>query len=47
MAVLIDDREALAEKWRDYGGIFVHHTSTPKTLSELKRHGILPAADEL
>lgn len=39
--VLIDDRENLAREWEMRGGIFVHHTSTERTLQQLKDHGIL------
>lgn len=40
-AVLIDDRLSLQEDWVRKGGIFIHHTSTTKSLSELRRRGIL------
>lgn len=40
-AVLIDDRESLAEDWTKNGGIFIHHTSTQDTLVQLKKQGIL------
>ena len=42
-AVLIDDRLSLKQDWVAKGGIFIHHTSTKKSLSELRRLGILPS----
>mmetsp|Transcript_18668 Transcript_18668/g.53670 ORF Transcript_18668/g.53670 Transcript_18668/m.53670 type:complete len:289 (+) Transcript_18668:148-1014(+) len=42
-AVLIDDRLSLQQDWVARGGIFIHHTSTKKSLSELRRLGILPS----
>ena len=41
-SVLIDDRESLRKAWEDKGGIFVHHTSTRRTLELLRKKGILP-----
>ncbi len=43
--VLIDDRVSLREAWEEKGGIFVHHTSTERTLEVLKERGILGRAD--
>lgn len=42
-AVLIDDRLSLKQDWVAKGGIFIHHTSTKKSLSELRGLGILPS----
>ena len=39
--VLIDDRLALREAWEESGGIFVHHTSTVRTLEVLRERGII------
>ena len=39
--VLIDDTVKLMPDWVAKGGIFVHHTSTKKTLVQLKNLGIL------
>lgn len=40
-SVLIDDRQSLARDWEMRGGIFVHHTSTERTLKQLRELGIL------
>jgi hypothetical protein len=40
-AVLIDDREDLAEAWEKRGGIFIHHTSTARTLTLLREKNII------
>jgi hypothetical protein len=40
--VLIDDRETLRTMWEQAGGVFVHHTSTDRTLHELIELGVLP-----
>ena len=45
-AILIDDRIALKESWEAAGGIFVHHTSTDKTLKQLKALGVLKEDDD-
>ena len=37
--VLIDDYMKNIKEWEKKGGIGVHHTSVPKTISELKRLG--------
>jgi hypothetical protein len=44
--VLIDDRENQAKEWEMRGGIFVHHTSTERTLRELRERGILSEASD-
>lgn len=44
--ILIDDRLSLKEKWEERGGIFVHHTSTDKTLTILREKGILLGEEE-
>mmetsp|Transcript_3156 Transcript_3156/g.4808 ORF Transcript_3156/g.4808 Transcript_3156/m.4808 type:complete len:267 (-) Transcript_3156:406-1206(-) len=44
--VLIDDRESLADEWKNSGGIFIHHTKTERTLELLKKQGILSPAIE-
>ena len=44
-AVLIDDRIALQESWEAAGGIFVHHTSTERTLKQLQALGVLKDND--
>ncbi len=44
--VLIDDRLALREAWEEEGGIFVHHTSTVRTLEVLRERGILGCKDD-
>ncbi len=43
--VLIDDRVSLREAWEEKGGIFVHHTSTERTLEVLRERGILGRAN--
>jgi len=43
--VLIDDRVSLREAWEKNGGIFVHHTSTQRTLEVLRERGILGCDD--
>ena len=45
-AVLIDDRIALKESWEAAGGIFVHHTSTERTLQQLRGLGVLPTSPD-
>uniref|UniRef100_A0A7S4QJE6 Uncharacterized protein n=1 Tax=Ditylum brightwellii TaxID=49249 RepID=A0A7S4QJE6_9STRA len=45
-SVLIDDRESLADEWKNSGGIFIHHTKTERTLELLKKQGILSPAIE-
>jgi hypothetical protein len=35
VAVLIDDRESLAESWEAAGGVFIHHQTAARTLSHL------------
>ena len=37
--VLIDDYIKNVKEWEAKGGIGIHHTTVPKTLSELKRLG--------
>eukprot|EP00579_Thalassiosira_antarctica_P033073 CAMPEP_0201991946 /NCGR_PEP_ID=MMETSP0905-20130828/673_1 /ASSEMBLY_ACC=CAM_ASM_000554 /TAXON_ID=420261 /ORGANISM="Thalassiosira antarctica, Strain CCMP982" /LENGTH=240 /DNA_ID=CAMNT_0048546503 /DNA_START=98 /DNA_END=820 /DNA_ORIENTATION=+ len=39
--ILIDDRLALREAWEERGGIFIHHTTTERTLSMLREKGVL------
>ncbi|KAL9186950.1 hypothetical protein ACHAXT_010670 [Thalassiosira profunda] len=39
--VLIDDRLSLRDAWEQRGGIFIHHTTTERTLSMLREKGIL------
>jgi len=39
--ILIDDRIGLKKNWENEGGIFIHHTSTKKSLDMLKELGIL------
>ena len=43
--VLIDDRLALREAWEQNGGIFIHHTSTVRTLEVLRERGIIGCKD--
>ena len=43
---LIDDREALREKWERAGGIFIHHVDTETTLQRLREHGVYIEEDE-
>jgi len=38
--ILIDDRKDFIDKWVANGGIGILHTSTSKTISELKKFGI-------
>ena len=39
--ILIDDRIELKSQWEKYGGVFIHHTSTARTVSVLnKLYGI-------
>lgn len=35
VAVLIDDRESLAESWEAIGGVFIHHQTADGTISRL------------
>ena len=44
--VLIDDRLSLKEEWEQRGGIFIHHTSTERSLALLREKGILVDYDE-
>ena len=44
--VLIDDRLALREAWQENGGIFIHHTSTVRTLEVLREKGIIGCKDD-
>ena len=37
--ILIDDYYRNIKEWREAGGIGIHHTSTPKTIDELKKLG--------
>jgi len=39
--VLIDDRLALKDEWEKAGGLFIHHTSTQRTLAMLQEKGVL------
>ena len=39
-SVLIDDRLDNIEGWKEAGGIGIHHTSTEKTIEELKKLGL-------
>jgi hypothetical protein len=39
--VLIDDRLSLQQAWEERGGIFIHHTSTERTLAMLRERGVL------
>jgi hypothetical protein len=36
--ILIDDREKLRDAWEQMGGIFIHHTSAEKSISELSNY---------
>mmetsp|Transcript_18378 Transcript_18378/g.42563 ORF Transcript_18378/g.42563 Transcript_18378/m.42563 type:complete len:331 (+) Transcript_18378:125-1117(+) len=45
-AVLIDDRISLAADWENAGGIFIHHTSTERTLRKLRDLGIICNEEE-
>jgi len=38
-AILIDDFKRNVDQFKAAGGIGIHHTSTSKTISELKRLG--------
>jgi len=38
--ILIDDTMSKIQNWRGAGGIAIHHTSTSKTMSELKKLGL-------
>jgi len=40
-AVLIDDSANVRAGWERHGGIFVHHTSTPETLVQLRDLGLI------
>ncbi|KAL7531501.1 hypothetical protein ACHAWF_003793 [Thalassiosira exigua] len=45
--VLIDDRLALCDEWEweRRGGIFIHHTSTKRTSSMLRKKGVLSESE--
>lgn len=34
--ILIDDRESIAESWREMGGIFIHHRSAADSIRQLE-----------
>ena len=38
--LLIDDRARQKEPWEEAGGVFVHHTSTERTLAQLAELGL-------
>lgn len=38
-AILIDDYEKNVSQFQERGGIGIHHTSTPRTIAELKKLG--------
>jgi FMN phosphatase YigB (HAD superfamily) len=38
VSVLIDDTWKKIEKWKEAGGIGIHHTSTKDTIQQLKKH---------
>lgn len=40
--VLIDDRLALKDEWEKAGGLFIHHTSTQRTLAMLQEKEVFP-----
>ena len=44
--VLIDDRLSLKEEWEQRGGIFIHHTSTERSLAALRERGILVDSED-
>ena len=44
--ILIDDRLALKEAWEERGGIFIHHTSTERTLTTLRDKGVLESKNK-
>jgi hypothetical protein len=39
-SILIDDRADNIQRWKDAGGIGIHHTSTENTIKELKKLGL-------
>jgi hypothetical protein len=39
--VLIDDRLSLRDAWEEKGGIFIHHTTTDRTLAMLREKRVL------
>lgn len=43
--VLIDDRAELGIKWKEMGGIFIHHTDTESTLTKLRDASIIPSTE--
>jgi hypothetical protein len=45
--VLIDDRLSLREDWENNGGIFIHHTSSEKTIQALRERGIISSSRDL
>lgn len=45
--VLIDDRLSLREDWENNGGIFIHHTSSEKTIQALREGGIISSSRDL
>ena len=41
--ILVDDFLKYRELWEDAGGIFIHHTSADRTITQLIRLGLLPS----
>jgi hypothetical protein len=39
-SILIDDRADNIQRWKDVGGVGIHHTSAENTINELEKLGL-------